>query len=85
MFRYFVLCSDTIEIWYTDPKDRQLKRVDLLRTGIAWDSDKKYKFKNPTLSSNQSLEDGNFEFLTIIRLLLSENVCYVHEFVLVPC
>lgn len=36
-----------------------VKDVPLLRTGIAWPSDKEVKFRNPSLSSGQTLKDGN--------------------------
>ncbi len=32
--------------------------VNLIRKGIAWDSDKRYKFKNPTVPEGQTLEEG---------------------------
>ena len=37
---------DEIQLFYID-EDGQDRPVDLIRTGIAWESDKKYKFKNP--------------------------------------
>lgn len=52
--------SDTIEIMYTDSSatgGSQLKKVDLLRRGIAWESDKNYKFKNPTVPGGKTLRE----------------------------
>jgi hypothetical protein len=49
---------DTIDIWYTEPKTQQKLPVGLLRTGIAWESDKKYKFKNPAVGPGQTLQKG---------------------------
>jgi hypothetical protein len=40
------------------------KKVGLIRTGIALDVDKKYKFRNPKKSGNESLENGNNFLLT---------------------
>lgn len=42
------LFNDTITLQYRVGKSGVWKDVSLLRTGIAWDSDKQYKFKNPT-------------------------------------
>lgn len=40
--------SDDISLHYHSPApDNTVKPVSLIRTGIAWDSDKKFKFKNP--------------------------------------
>lgn len=36
-----------------------VKDVPLLRTGIAWPSDKDVKFRNPSLSTGQTLKEGN--------------------------
>jgi hypothetical protein len=54
--------ADTIDIVYTDPNDKQTKKVDLLRTNIAWDSDKKFKFKNPDLKPGETLQQGQSFF-----------------------
>ena len=56
---------DSIEILFTDPQDNQLKNVDLLRTGIAWESDKKYKFKNPELGG-KTLKEGWLAFVSLL-------------------
>lgn len=54
------LFSDVIEMYYMKPNEdgsfTEMK-VPLIRTGIAWDSDKHYKFKNPELTGDQTLED----------------------------
>jgi hypothetical protein len=34
------------------------RTVGLIRTGIAWDADKKYKFKNPSLGDKPNLAAG---------------------------
>jgi hypothetical protein len=46
--------SDTITLTYknTDGSNAQEKNVGLIRKGIAWDSDKNYKFKNPDGASD---------------------------------
>ncbi len=56
------LFSDRIRLFYYadatktgGPKDRI--SVDMWKTGIAWDSDKNWKFKNPDVPSGQSLAD----------------------------
>jgi hypothetical protein len=51
------LILDAIKLNYTDGKGQQ-SEVGLVRTGIAWESDKKYKFANPTLASGETLEQG---------------------------
>lgn len=50
--------TDTIEILYIDPDDPNsgLKKVDLLRKGIAWESDKNNKFGNPKIPDGQTLK-----------------------------
>jgi len=55
------LFNDKIELGYK-PQDAVTVKVDLLRTGIAWESDKKYKFKNPDtggLTLKEFLEGKN--------------------------
>ena len=54
--------SDKIELAYK-PQDAGTVKVDLLRTGIAWESDKKYKFKNPVIPEGQTLQQGKYPFL----------------------
>lgn len=39
--------NDEIALQY-HPPDQKVKNVSLIRTGIAWDSDKRFKFRNPT-------------------------------------
>ena len=34
-----------------------MEAVPLIRTGIAWEADKKYKFKNPKITKG-NLQDG---------------------------
>jgi hypothetical protein len=51
----FVIFSDKIEMFYEKSKENWVK-VPLLRTGIAWSSDK-HKFANPK-KDGQSLEQG---------------------------
>ena len=55
--------SDTIKLMYRKVEPEVWSEVDLIRTGIAWDADKKYKFKNPSLgdlpNTPQNLEKGN--------------------------
>lgn len=41
--------------------------VPLLRTGIAWPSDKESKFRNPPLSVGQQLKDGKL----LLNILLT--------------
>jgi len=52
------LFNDKIELTYNqkDPSNVDIP-VELLRTGIAWESDKKYKFKNPVIPQDQKLQD----------------------------
>jgi len=38
--------SDEITLWH-NPLTDQKREVTLIRKGIAWDSDKKFKFQNP--------------------------------------
>lgn len=73
---------DSIEILFTDPQDNQLKNVDLLRTGIAWESDKKYKFKNPELGG-KTLKEGWLAFVSLlsrVKVILRQNVSSVSCF-----
>lgn len=51
------LFNDTITLQYRTASTSQWKDVPLLRTGIAWDSDIQYKFKNPPQAEGQSLQD----------------------------
>lgn len=48
MHVFFSLFADKIELNFIDGS--QEKPVGLIRKGIAWDSDKKYKFNNPDLN-----------------------------------
>jgi len=50
------LFNDKIALSYLDPSSGPVT-VKLLRTGIAWESDKKYKFKNPDIPEGQTLKD----------------------------
>ena len=51
------LFNDSIELFYENLTSSQAwVKVDLIRTGIAWEADKKYRFKNPALE-NQTLEE----------------------------
>merc|ERR1712141_345102 len=49
------LFNDKIDLEY-NPKEGPPVKVDLLRHGIAWESDKKYKFKNPVIPEGQTLQ-----------------------------
>lgn len=40
--------NDEITLFYHPSGSEQKKPVSLNRTGIAWDSDKRFKFKNPS-------------------------------------
>jgi hypothetical protein len=53
------LFSDIIKLEYKgkDDADSEYKAVPVSRYNIAWDSDKTHKFRNPTKSGDQSLED----------------------------
>jgi hypothetical protein len=46
------LFSDVINLTY-----KQADVVDLLKKGIAWDSDKDFKFKNPPIPDGKTLKD----------------------------
>ena len=55
------LFNDSIELFYENLTSSQAwVKVDLIRTGIAWEADKKYRFKNPALE-NQTLENQTLE------------------------
>jgi len=41
------LFNDTITLLYQDQKGENWKKVDVTGKGIAWESDKQYKFRNP--------------------------------------
>ena len=51
------LFSDVITLQYKDPSTQKWNPVPMIRTGIAWPSDKQYKFKNPALKGGQTLKD----------------------------
>ena len=34
--------------------------MPLIRRGIAWESDRQYKFRNPEVPEGETLEDGMF-------------------------
>lgn len=53
------LFNDTLTIHSNDPR----RLVPLLRTGIAWPSDRQIKFRNPP----GKLEEGSFCLLTVIK------------------
>lgn len=55
MYQYLVIFPDSLTLKYND------KNVPLLKTGIAWPSDKKIKFQNPP---GYSLKEGMFDELT---------------------
>jgi hypothetical protein len=38
-----------------------VNEVKLIRRGIAWESDKAYKFKNPPIPTGKKLEDGEMQ------------------------
>ena len=42
---YFI--ADKITLEYRKDENEEYQEVPLNNTGIAWESDKKYKFKNP--------------------------------------
>lgn len=50
------LISDVIKLEHVTDENTY-EEIDLLRTGIAWESDKKYKFKNPDLDGFTTLQD----------------------------
>ena len=56
------LFNDSIKLEYSSDNGINWNNVTLNRTGIAWDSDKKYKFKNPpndgTVASLQKAFEG---------------------------
>lgn len=52
------LFSDNIKLTYVgNDTTVTTTPVNLIRKGIAWDSDKRYKFKNPTVPEGQTLEE----------------------------
>jgi len=50
------LFNDVIKLEHVTDENTY-EEIDLLRTGIAWESDKKYKFKNPDLDGFTTLQD----------------------------
>lgn len=56
-FNVSVFPADEIGLTYRNSANED-KKVKLLNTGIAWESDKKHKFKNPSLKEGQSLQQG---------------------------
>ncbi len=50
---------------YINATNNKSVEVDLIRTGIAWESDKKYKFKNPNLKNQtkEALQQGKTDTL----------------------
>ncbi len=50
---------------YINATNKKSVDVDLIRTGIAWESDKKYKFKNPPLTNKtkEALQQGKTDTL----------------------
>lgn len=50
----FAWLSDELEIHSVQINDR----VPTVRKGIAWPSDKHFKFKNPTIPDGKLLKDG---------------------------
>lgn len=54
------LFSDKINLYYIDDKNNKEIEVPLVKTGIAWPSDKNIKFKNPQGSS--SLQEAFKDF-----------------------
>lgn len=55
LISYLINAADELTIY----SQGLVKDVPLLRTGIAWPSDKEVKFRNPTLSTGQTLKEGN--------------------------
>jgi len=50
------LFNDVIKLKYRGG-DKNGEEVPLIRQGIAWESDKQYKFKNPEILGDKTLED----------------------------
>ena len=50
------LFNDSIKLQYSTDGNTWSQEVPLNRTGIAWDSDKKYKFKNPPIEGTEVTE-----------------------------
>lgn len=48
--------NDTIQLQYKKTGETSWTNVSLLRTGIAWQSDKEYKFANPVVPSGKTLQ-----------------------------
>jgi len=59
------LFNDTITLQYRDNPSDNWKNVPVIRTGIAWDSDKKYKFKNP--QGKNSIADLKESFKNTVK------------------
>jgi len=49
--------NDTISLQYIKDGETDWANVTLLNTGIAWQSDKEYKFRNPEVPSGKTLKD----------------------------
>ena len=64
--------ADSIRLQYKNHHDQWID-VSLLRTDIAWDADKKFKFKNPALGGRK-LKDGDLLFLHLINFLLYKSI-----------
>ena len=66
--------ADSIRLQYENLAHRDpWIDVSLLRTDIAWDADKKFKFKNPALGGRK-LKDGDLLFLHLINFLLYKSI-----------
>ena len=66
--------ADSIRLQYENlAHPDQWIDVSLLRTDIAWDADKKFKFKNPALGGRK-LKDGDLLFLHLINFLLYKSI-----------
>ena len=51
------LFNDTIELEWREGESGTWTTVPVLRTGIAWDTDKQYKFRNPAGAENGMMEE----------------------------
>ena len=71
--------SDTIKL-FRKVEPEAWTEVDLIRTGIAWDADKKYKFKNPSLGDKpptpENLKAGNWLFILSPAMVTQRNCSF---------
>lgn len=62
------LFNDTIVLQYQDPEDQSQvwTKVDVTGIGIAWESDKQYKFQNPG-GNGQTMEELKEQFKNTVK------------------